>query len=166
MEYLPAAAAAVALVTPALADFYIVQDTSTKRCKIVEQRPTTSTMTIVSRRVGRNSELRRSQTPGTAVDEQVADCPYAHPSYGLMRDACRGGLGRAGLRGVTIRWELGPALPRPLRFFQPRLCGVQYGGLLVRIGAFDGQQQPFGGMKEMVFHGNTSCCPVNVRRPP
>ena len=47
MKHLLAAAAAVAFVTPALADFYIVQDTSTKRCQIVEQRPTTSTVTIV-----------------------------------------------------------------------------------------------------------------------
>jgi hypothetical protein len=47
MKQLLAAAAAVAFVTPALADFYIVQDTSTKRCQIVEQRPTSSTMTIV-----------------------------------------------------------------------------------------------------------------------
>jgi hypothetical protein len=47
MKHLLAAAAAIAFVTPALADFYIVQDTATKRCQIVEQRPTTSTMTIV-----------------------------------------------------------------------------------------------------------------------
>jgi hypothetical protein len=47
MKHLLAAAAAVAFVTPALADFYIVQDTTTKRCQIVEQRPTSSTMTIV-----------------------------------------------------------------------------------------------------------------------
>ena len=47
MKYLLAAAAAVVFVTPALADFYVVQDTSTKRCQIVEQKPTSSTMTIV-----------------------------------------------------------------------------------------------------------------------
>jgi len=32
---------------PALADFYIVQDSGTKRCSIVEQRPTTQTSVIV-----------------------------------------------------------------------------------------------------------------------
>jgi hypothetical protein len=43
-----AAAALVASVTPSLAaEFFIVQDTSTKRCTIVEQRPTTSTMIVV-----------------------------------------------------------------------------------------------------------------------
>jgi hypothetical protein len=64
-------------------------------------------------------------------------------------------LGRAGLHGFTILLELAAGLPRPLRFIQSRLCGVQNGGLLVRISAFDGQQEPFGGMKEMVFHGDT-----------
>jgi hypothetical protein len=37
-----------AFATPALADdFYIVQDSTTKRCHIVEQSPTTTTTTIV-----------------------------------------------------------------------------------------------------------------------
>ena len=36
---LAGAALATALVSPALADFYIVQDSNTKRCTIVEQRP-------------------------------------------------------------------------------------------------------------------------------
>jgi hypothetical protein len=39
--------AALALATPAMADFYVVQDTSTKRCTIVEQKPTTSTTVVV-----------------------------------------------------------------------------------------------------------------------
>jgi hypothetical protein len=35
-------------VTPALAaEFYVVQDTATKRCQIVEQRPTSTTTTVV-----------------------------------------------------------------------------------------------------------------------
>src|ERR671922_1780076 len=39
-----AAAALAAFVTPALAaEFYVVQDTSSKRCTIVEQLPTTQT---------------------------------------------------------------------------------------------------------------------------
>lgn len=33
------AALATFVLTPALADYYIVQDTSTKRCRIVEERP-------------------------------------------------------------------------------------------------------------------------------
>lgn len=43
-----AAAALAAFVTPALAaEFFVVQDTSTKRCTIVEQRPTTQTSVVV-----------------------------------------------------------------------------------------------------------------------
>jgi len=43
-----AAVLTAAFATPALAqEFYIVQDTSTKRCQIVEQRPTTTTTTVV-----------------------------------------------------------------------------------------------------------------------
>jgi hypothetical protein len=46
-KVLIAGAALAAFATPALADFYIVQDNSTKRCSIVEQRPTTQTSVIV-----------------------------------------------------------------------------------------------------------------------
>jgi len=41
MKAVLAAAALAAFVTPALADFYIVQEPTTKRCTIVEQRPAT-----------------------------------------------------------------------------------------------------------------------------
>ena len=48
MRLLIAAAGLAAFVTPSLAaEYYVVQDTTTKRCSIVEQRPTTQTMTIV-----------------------------------------------------------------------------------------------------------------------
>jgi hypothetical protein len=40
-------AAAAAFATPAFADFWIVQDTGTKKCTIVEQRPTTTTSVII-----------------------------------------------------------------------------------------------------------------------
>jgi hypothetical protein len=36
-----------AIVTPALADFYIVQEPTTKRCRIVEQRPAPNAGIIV-----------------------------------------------------------------------------------------------------------------------
>lgn len=43
-----AAVAIAATATPALAQsFYIVQDTGTKRCTIVETKPTTKTMVVV-----------------------------------------------------------------------------------------------------------------------
>ena len=48
MRFLIAAAGLAAFVTPSLAaEYYVVQDTATKRCSIVEQRPTTTTMHIV-----------------------------------------------------------------------------------------------------------------------
>jgi hypothetical protein len=49
MKRLVISAALVALATPAFAQsFYIVQDTTTKKCTIVSERPTASTMTVVS----------------------------------------------------------------------------------------------------------------------
>lgn len=50
MKKLLITAALLALTSPALAQssFYIVQDTTTKKCTIVNERPTTTTMTVVS----------------------------------------------------------------------------------------------------------------------
>jgi vancomycin permeability regulator SanA len=48
MKLLVAAAGFATLATPALAaEFYIVQDTTTKRCTIVEQKPTSQTTVVV-----------------------------------------------------------------------------------------------------------------------
>jgi hypothetical protein len=48
IKLLVAAAGFTAFATPSLAaEFYIVQDTTTKRCTIVEQRPTSQTMVVV-----------------------------------------------------------------------------------------------------------------------
>lgn len=48
MKLVVAAVALVASAAPSLAaEFFIVQDTSTKRCTIVEQRPTTPSMVVV-----------------------------------------------------------------------------------------------------------------------
>jgi hypothetical protein len=46
-KLLIATVAVAALATPALADFYIVQDSATKRCTITESKPTTTTTTVV-----------------------------------------------------------------------------------------------------------------------
>ena len=44
-----AAALVVAFAAPALAEeFYVVQDTATKKCTIVDKKPTVATETIVS----------------------------------------------------------------------------------------------------------------------
>jgi hypothetical protein len=44
------AALAALLATPALADFYIVQEPTTKRCRIVEQRPAPGVGVVVGER--------------------------------------------------------------------------------------------------------------------
>lgn len=49
MKYVLAAALALTFVTPALAeDFYIVQDPTTKKCTVVEQRPTDTKMIVMN----------------------------------------------------------------------------------------------------------------------
>ncbi len=49
MKLITAAALVVAFAIPAFAaeEFYLVQDTATKHCSIVEAKPTESTMTVV-----------------------------------------------------------------------------------------------------------------------
>jgi hypothetical protein len=49
MKKLALASLLVALATPALAqEFYVVQDTATKKCTIVDKKPTVTTTTVVS----------------------------------------------------------------------------------------------------------------------
>jgi hypothetical protein len=49
MKKLALAAVLVALATPALAqEFFVVQDTATKKCTIVDKKPTVTTTTVVS----------------------------------------------------------------------------------------------------------------------
>jgi hypothetical protein len=49
MKYALCAIALAALATPALAasEFYVVQDTATNKCSVVEQRPTAANMKLV-----------------------------------------------------------------------------------------------------------------------
>jgi hypothetical protein len=49
MKYALCGVVLAALVTPALAanEFYVVQDSATKKCSIVEQKPTVATVTLV-----------------------------------------------------------------------------------------------------------------------
>jgi hypothetical protein len=43
---------AALLATPALADFYIIQDPSTKRCRIVEERPAPNVGVVIGNAFG------------------------------------------------------------------------------------------------------------------
>ena len=49
MKLIAAAALAVSFAMPAFAanEFYLVQDTASKKCSIVEKKPTISSMTVV-----------------------------------------------------------------------------------------------------------------------
>ena len=49
MKYALCGVVLAALVTPALAanEFYVVQDTASKKCSIAEQKPTVATSTLV-----------------------------------------------------------------------------------------------------------------------
>ena len=53
MKYALCGVALAALVTPALAanEFYVVQDTATKKCSVVDLKPTVATMTLVGKTV-------------------------------------------------------------------------------------------------------------------
>ena len=58
----------MAIVTPALADeYYVVRDTATKRCTIVEKRPTSSTVVMV----GPLAFKTRTEAEGAIKTEKV-----------------------------------------------------------------------------------------------
>jgi hypothetical protein len=56
MKKLVAVAALLAFATPAFADFYVVQDTTTKKCTIVDQKPTVKTTTVIGNGVYKTRE--------------------------------------------------------------------------------------------------------------
>jgi uncharacterized membrane protein len=65
------AAAALAVATPALAQttFYVVQDTKTKRCTVVETKPTVETMVIVG-----DGKVYTSRTEAETAAKTIAVC--------------------------------------------------------------------------------------------
>jgi hypothetical protein len=60
-----------AFVTPALAadSYYIVQDTSTRKCSVVAQKPTVTTMTVVG-----DGKVFTSQTEAESAMKTVTVC--------------------------------------------------------------------------------------------
>jgi hypothetical protein len=65
-----AAAAIAAVATPALAQtFYVVQDTSTKKCTIVESKPTTQTMVVVG-----DGKVYTTRTEAEAAVKTITVC--------------------------------------------------------------------------------------------
>jgi sporulation protein YlmC with PRC-barrel domain len=59
-----------ATATPALADYWVVQDTASKRCQIVEQKPTGPTRIIV----GGENQVYRSRTEAEAALKSERPC--------------------------------------------------------------------------------------------
>jgi hypothetical protein len=52
--------AVAALTTPALADYWVVQDSSTKHCEVVKEKPTKTTVTVVGDTAFKTQEEARS----------------------------------------------------------------------------------------------------------
>ena len=67
-----ALAVSTALILPAAAQttFYIVQDTKTKRCSVVKERPTTKTMVIV----GDSGKVYTTETEAQTAMRTVKVC--------------------------------------------------------------------------------------------
>jgi hypothetical protein len=90
IKLLVAAAGLAAFGTPALADFYIVQDTTTKRCTIVEQRPTSQTTVVVG---NGTTYTTRQEAEGAMKTVKVCESggtvggPVPLPPPGRDRDA-------------------------------------------------------------------------------
>jgi hypothetical protein len=61
------ALAITALTTPALADYWVVQDSSTKHCEVVNQKPTTTTKTVLGDTVFKTHEEARNSMKTMSV---------------------------------------------------------------------------------------------------
>lgn len=77
LKHIVAGVALAAFATPAMADFYVVQDTSTKRCTIVEQKPTTSTTVVVG-----GGQVYTSRTEAETAMKSVEVCTSGSASGG------------------------------------------------------------------------------------
>ena len=78
LKYILAGVALAAFATPAVAaEFYVVQDTSTKRCTIVEQKPTTSTTVVVG-----GGQVYTSRTEAETAMKSVEICTSGSASGG------------------------------------------------------------------------------------
>jgi hypothetical protein len=67
MKYLLGAALTLALVTPALSqEFYIVQEPATKKCTIVEEKPTSETMVVMG-----NGKVYTTRTEAESAIKEV-----------------------------------------------------------------------------------------------
>jgi exosome complex RNA-binding protein Rrp4 len=71
VKIIVAATLAMAIVTPALAaEFYIVQDSGTKRCTIMDKRPTVQTQVVV----GENGKVYATREEADIAMKTVKVC--------------------------------------------------------------------------------------------
>lgn len=70
MKKLLGAAVLAAFITPAQADFYVVQDVKTKKCTVVDQKPTTKETTVV----GGDGTVYKTREEAAAGMKQVKVC--------------------------------------------------------------------------------------------
>lgn len=87
MRILAGVALAAFVVTPALADYYIVQEPTTKRCRIIEERPASPSVGVViggagfgvrteaESRMRTVEECRESSTTGGTVIQERETVP-------------------------------------------------------------------------------------------
>ena len=79
LKHIVAGIALAALATPAVAaEFYVIQDATTKRCTIVEEKPTTSTTTTI---VG-GGRVYTSRTEAETAMKTVEVCTSGSASGG------------------------------------------------------------------------------------
>lgn len=70
VKYLIGVMLLASFATPAFADsFYVVQDSATKKCTVVSQRPTTTTTTVVG-----DGKVYTSQTEAENAMKSVTVC--------------------------------------------------------------------------------------------
>lgn len=86
MKHLVGAVALAAVATPAVAaEFYVVQDASTKRCSIVEQRPTATTTTVIG------NGVYTTRTEAESALKTVQVCSTSGPNTGVTTGVTTGG---------------------------------------------------------------------------
>jgi hypothetical protein len=76
-KFVVVAAALVIVATPVLAaEYYVAQDPTTKKCKIVEQKPDGKTLTMI----GTNSYPTKDEAK--AARKAAAECPKKNKTTG------------------------------------------------------------------------------------
>jgi hypothetical protein len=99
-QHLLVSIALTALLSPAVAaEFYIVQDTATKRCQIDEQKPTSITLVVVADKVSQRAQKPKTLSSRLRRADEARRIPLVQqrnslsnwsstPMCGLPRQTC------------------------------------------------------------------------------